>query len=141
MRKIQSMWQVLKEHADTVVPYLRDDVELEAGLALLDFSIMPCIEEFVTHGGKLAPDTVVHLRNCKCELASMLRQSKGAVPCYFEDLLKLAREVLRRVKIKEALLVAQGEPECEMESFYDWPDDFFSVDIENCYHSSTEKEG
>ena len=132
MRKIQSMRQVLKEYADTVVPYLRDDVELEVGLALLDFYIMPCIEDFVTHGGKLAPCMIVHLRNCKCELASLLRQSNGAVPCYFEDLLKLSREVLRRVKVKEALLAAQGDVEHEMESFYDSPDEIFSVDNENC---------
>src|SRR5690348_3948270 len=101
MRKISSRWEELQRAG---CPGLRDDVELEAGLALLDFYIMPCIEEFITYWGKLSPSTIVHLRNCKCELASLLRQSNGAVPCYFEDLLRLSRKVLRRVKVKEACL-------------------------------------
>jgi len=105
MRKIRSMWEELQGAG---CPDLRDNVELEAGLALLDFYIMPCIEEFITYRGKLAPNTIVHLRNCKCELATLLKQSSGAVPCYFEDLLRLSREVLRRVKVKEACLMLRS---------------------------------
>src|SRR5260370_31055277 len=79
MRKIRSMWEELQRSG---CPDLRDDVGLEAGLALLDFYIMPCIEEFITCRGKLAPSTIVHLRNCKCELASpglFLRKCSPAV--------------------------------------------------------------
>ena len=121
MSKVKSMWEELLR---TGCPELRDDVELEADLALLDFYIMPCIEEFITYRGKLTPSTIVHLRNCKCELASLLRQSNGAIPCYFEDLLRLSREVLRRVKVKEACLIVAREAEREMERFYFSPDDF-----------------
>ena len=129
MRKITSKWEELKEAGCL---NLRDDVELEAGLALLDFYIMPCIEEFITYRGKLAPSTIVHLRNCKCELASLLKQSNGAVPCYFEDLLMLSREVLRRVKVKEARLIVACEAEREMERLFSSPDDFFSADSGSC---------
>jgi hypothetical protein len=114
MRKIRSRWEELQRAG---CPGLRDDVELEVGLALLDFYIMPCIEEFITYRGKLAPGTIVHLRNCKCELASLLKQSNGVVPCYFEDLLRLSREVLRRVKIEEARLIVAREAEREKDRF------------------------
>ena len=55
-------------------PYLCDDVELEAWLALLDFYMTPYIEEFIDRQGKLTPDSIVHLRNCKQRLAPLLKQ-------------------------------------------------------------------
>lgn len=131
MSKITRMWEGLKESG---CPGLRDDVELEFRLALLDFYIMPYIEEFIANEGMLAPSTIAHLHTCKRGLASLLKQSDGAIPCYFEQLLMLAREVLRRVKVKEALLIAQREAEREMEWLFSSPDDFFSADSENCCH-------
>jgi len=125
-----SKWEELQSGC----PSLRDDVEPEAELALLDFFIMLCIEEFITQQGKLTPSTIVHLRNCKCELASLLRQSNGAIQCYFEDLLILSREMPRCIKVKEALLIAQCETKCEMESLFSSPDEFFSVNEENYSH-------
>ena len=101
------MWENLKE---TGCPDLRDEVELEFRLALLDYYIMPCIEEFIVCGGTLSPTAIVHLYSCKRGLASLLKQSGGVgIPCYFEQLLLLSKEVLRRVKVKEArLIVASG---------------------------------
>ncbi len=125
------MWEELQSSG---CPELRDDVELEADLALLDFYMIQCIEEFITYRGKLTPSTIVHLRNCKCELASLLRQSNGAIPCYFEDLLRLSREVLRRVKVKEACFLVAREAENEMERLFSSPSDFFSPASETRYH-------
>ncbi len=130
MGKIARMWEGLKEAG---CPDLRDDVEFEGRLVLLDFYIMPSIEAFIAYGGTLTLGTILHLHNCRHELTSLLKQSNGAVPCYFEQLLRLSREVLRRVKVKEALLIARREAEREMESFFSSPDDFFSVDSENCH--------
>jgi hypothetical protein len=77
MRKIQRMWEALNESTDSVVPYLRKGVELEEELALLDFYMMPCIEEFIERGGNFSPRSIILLRNCKCELASLLKKSNG----------------------------------------------------------------
>jgi hypothetical protein len=99
---------------------------------------MPCIKEFIAYEGPLTPGTILYLHNCRYELASLLKQSNGAVPCYFEQLLRLSREVLRRVKVKEALLIARREAEREMESFFSAPDDFFSVDSKNCHDEPSE---
>ena len=90
MRKIRSMWENLKESG---CPELRDDVELEFRLALLDYYIRPCIEEFIVCGGTLAPSTIFHLRNCKRNLASLLKKSNGVILCYFEQLLMLSKKV------------------------------------------------
>ena len=87
MRKITRMWESLKEAG---CPNLRDDVELEFRSALLDFYIMPCIEEFIVCG-TLSPSTIVHLRNCKRNLASLLKKSNGAI-LFFVRRFLLSRE-------------------------------------------------
>jgi hypothetical protein len=74
MRKITRTWENLKE---TGCPYLLDDVELEIRLALLDYFIMPCVEEFIVCGGARSPGAIVHLRNCKRGLVSLLKESGG----------------------------------------------------------------
>jgi hypothetical protein len=117
MRKIMSMWEDLHTMG---CPNLREDVELEGWLATLDFYMTSYIDEFMNCHGSLAPSSIVHLANCKRELASLLKRLDGWEHSYFELLLQLARAVLRRVKIKEARLIVAREatyesalPDCD----------------------------
>jgi hypothetical protein len=131
MRKILRMWEYLKEIGP---PPLRDDVELEFKLALLDFYMIPCIEEFIESGGTLSPSTIVHLRTCKRGLAPLLKKLDGWILSYFEKLLRLSREVLRRVRVKEALLIVRCDAEREIEEFFSWADGplFSDLQTEKC---------
>ncbi len=117
MRKIMSMWEDLHTMG---CPDLREDVELEGWLAILDFYMISYIDEFIQCNGSLAPSSIVHLSNSKRELASLLKRLDGWEHSYFELLLQLARAVLRRVKIKEARLIVAREatyesdlPDCD----------------------------
>ena len=102
MRKIMNMWEDLHTMG---CPDLRDDVELEGWLAILDFHMTWYIDEFIHCNGSLAPSSIVHLANSKRELASLLKRLDGWEHSYFELLLQLSRAVLRHVKIKEARLI------------------------------------
>ncbi len=115
MTKIEWMWEGLKA---IPCPYLRDSVELEQELAGLDFYMMWSIEEFIESEGILGPRMIVLLRECKRGLAPLLRQLGGAsYASYFEQLLALTREVLKRVKVKEAYRIVRRDAEREMENF------------------------
>jgi hypothetical protein len=100
MTKIEWMWEDLKAIGP---PPLHDDVELEFRLALLDFYMTPCIEEFIESGRTLSPGSIVLLRNCKRGLAPLLKKLDGSTLSYFKQLLLLSREVLRRVRVKESV--------------------------------------
>jgi hypothetical protein len=119
MRKIRSMWENLKESG---CPELRDDVELEFRLALLDYYIRPCIEEFIVCGGTLEPSTIFHLRNCKRNLASLLKKSNGVILCYFEQLLMLSKKV-DMSRSKGLALLAHTKQSVK------WSDSFFRPSI------------
>ena len=120
MTKIEWMWEDLKA---ILSPHLKDGVELERKLAILDFYMRWGIEEFFEYEGILDPRMIVLLRECKRELASLLRGQDGeslysSNMIYFEHLLALARAVLRRVKVKEAYSMVRRDAEQGMEQFY-----------------------
>src|SRR5258708_17896767 len=102
MRKIMSMWEDLHTMG---CPDLREDVELEGRLAILDFYMISYIDEFIQCNGSLAASSIVHLSNSKRELASLLKRLDGWQHSYFELLLQLARAVLRRTKGQQAHLI------------------------------------
>jgi hypothetical protein len=123
MTKIEWRWGNLKA---TPPPYLWDGVELQRELAILDFYMKWSIEEFIEGEGILRPRQIVLLRECTRGLATLLRQLYRASPyssyvSYFEQLLALAREVLRRVKVKEAYHIVRHDTDREMEDFYSSP--------------------
>jgi hypothetical protein len=106
MRKIMSMWEDLHTMG---CPDLRADVELEDWLATLDFYMLSYIDEFMNCNGSLVPSSIVHLSNCKRELAPLLKGLDGWEHSYFELLLQLATAVLRHGKVKEARLIVARE--------------------------------
>ena len=55
------------------------------------------------------PSSIVHLSNCKRELAPLLKGLDGWEHSYFELLLQLATAVLRHGKVKEARLIVARE--------------------------------
>ena len=119
MTKLEWMWENLKA---TPSLHLRDSVELERELAIFDFYMRWSIEEFIECEGILDPRMIVLLRECKRELASLLRGQDGGSLCpsntiYFEHLLALVRAVMRRVKVKEAYSMVRRDAEQEMEQF------------------------
>ncbi len=115
MTKIEWMWEDLKA---TPNPHFHDSVEPERELAVLDFYMMWSIEEFIEGEGIFDPRMIVLLRECKRGLASLLRRLDGAAyASYFEQLLALTREVLKRVKVKEAYRIVRRDAEREKEYF------------------------
>lgn len=110
------MWEGLKA---TPSPRLRNDVELERELVILEFYVLWSIGEFIECEGILDPRMIVLLRECKHGVVCVLRQLHGELHdvSYFEQLLALAREVLRRVKVKEAYRIVKHNAEQEMERF------------------------
>lgn len=123
MTKIERMWEALNAIPP---PHLRDDVKLERELALLDYYILMSIEEFVECEGQLRPRMIVLLRDCKRGVVRVLRQLHGELQyssdvSYFERLLALSREVLRRVRIKEAYRIVRRDAERELEERDSFP--------------------
>lgn len=115
MTKSERMWEGLKTVPH---PYLRDSVDLERELAMLDFYMMWSIEEFIEGDGALNPRSIVLLRECTRELVPLLRRLGGtSYVSYFEQLLALAREVLRRVQVREAYRIVKHDAEQEMDDY------------------------
>ncbi len=110
LKKIQRMWEDLKA---TPHPHLSDSSEFEFRLALLDYYITWIVEEFIEHEGFLQPEMLALLRECKHTLASLLKKLHAGKLRYFEQLLVLSGEMLRRVKVKETCCFVQRDGEQE----------------------------
>ncbi len=108
MNKLKRMWEDHLEILAMSFPslhYLRQDDE--ASLELLDFYMVDSLETFIAHRGVLNPRDIVLLYNNKRSLAGIFKRLDGVVDSngYFEQLLMMSKEVLRRVNVKEAHLI------------------------------------
>jgi hypothetical protein len=122
------MWEDLKA---TPYPLLHNGLELDDRLALLDFYMTWSIGEFIECKNTLSPTMIVLLRNCKRELAPLLKKLDSGRQSYFEQLLLIAKEVLRGARTKEGCPNTAREAEHELERFFSSSEHPLSSDFQS----------
>jgi hypothetical protein len=119
MSIILQMWEEHSEILALTFPSLPSLVHLNQddrdSSELLDSYMEDLLETFIINEGHFDPRDILLLRNCKRDLACLIRKLDGVVDAngYFVQLLLLSREVLRYADCNEAYLIVTHDAELE----------------------------